>query len=158
DRISALNARQASDDVLAGGQRPFALPFEYQQERIRQLLLLLKTLYRDMYTSFAPQVDVDRYAADRLGLSPERGAMVIDDHSRDLAALRNVYGLAPDEDFNKLAQLERFRRATGLDGPTLRQLLFGQLSQLPGGDGKTERASAGLLFINNCVYVAPTAT
>src|SRR3974390_1159369 len=38
DRIARLTKANA-DDILAGANRPFSLPFEYQYERIRQLLL-----------------------------------------------------------------------------------------------------------------------
>src|SRR5271169_1576507 len=39
DRIASL-AKTPAEDVLAGAQNPFLLPFEYQYERIRQALLL----------------------------------------------------------------------------------------------------------------------
>src|SRR5262245_7389297 len=47
NRIASL-ARTHADAILAGAQHPFSLPFEYQHERIRQLLLLLRTPYRDL--------------------------------------------------------------------------------------------------------------
>jgi hypothetical protein len=79
DRIASLPNKNADDvdDVLAGAQHPFLLPFEYQHERIRQLLLLLRTPYRDLYTSFAQHVDVDVLARERLGLSPARAKTVV---------------------------------------------------------------------------------
>src|SRR5271157_3084971 len=58
DRIASL-ATKPADQAVAEAQQPFLLPFEYQHERVRQLLLLLQTSYRDLHTSFARQVDVD---------------------------------------------------------------------------------------------------
>src|SRR5262249_37935188 len=90
DSIAAL-ANKPADDVLAAAQHPFVLPVEYQHERIRQLLLLLRTPYRDLYTPFAQHVDVDVLARERLGLSPARAATVVQDCSTNVAGLRIVY-------------------------------------------------------------------
>jgi hypothetical protein len=149
NRIAAL-VNTPADDVLAGAQHPFSLPFEYQHERIRRLLLLLRTPYRDLYTRFAQHVDVDILARERLGLSPARADTVVKDFSGNVPGLHTAYGLAPDETLARLAALERFRRATQLDGPGLRELLFSQLSQHSiSGDSVTEREAAGQLFINH---------
>jgi len=150
DRIQSQQGAPA-EKVLAAAQHPFSLPFEFQEERIRQLLLLLRTPHRDLQTSFAQHVDVDVLARERLGLSPARAATVLRDLSRDGANLAVAYGLGPGETLANLADLERFRRATELDGPSLRQLLFGNLSQSAGANGGVPEyeAAAGQLFINH---------
>ena len=79
-----------ADAVLAKAQHPFLLPFEHQHERVRQALSLLRTSYRDLHTSFAPQVDIDALARERLSLSPARAATVVTDLSKDPANLRNA--------------------------------------------------------------------
>lgn len=151
DRISSQQNNTPADTVLAAAQQPFLLPFEYQHERIRQILLLLRTPYRDLYSSFASQVDVDVLTRERLGLSPARAATIVRDLAGDKAKLSAAYGLAPNELVSVLFDLERFRQATQLDGPSLRVLLFSQLSQSPGATGSVaERdSSAGQLFINH---------
>jgi len=147
DRIAALG-KKSGDQVLAEAQQPFLLPFEYQHERIRQLLLLLQTSYRDLHTGFAQQMDVDVLARERLGLSPARAATVAG-LPGNAANLGIAYGLAQEEELSTLVDLERFQRATQLDGPSLRQLLFSQLSQSPSKNGgPSEREAAGQLFIN----------
>ena len=92
DRISSQQNITPADAVLAAAQQPFLLPFEYQHERIRQILLLLRTPYRDLYSSFASQVDVDVLARERLGLSPARAATIVQDLAGDKqnSALRTV--------------------------------------------------------------------
>jgi Salmonella virulence plasmid 28.1kDa A protein len=149
-RIASLSKKpaEAVDEVLAGAQHPFSLPFEYQHERIRQLLLLLRTPYRDLYTSFAQHVDVDVLARERLGLSPARADTVAKDLSGDAAGLRAAFGLAPDETLSSLAGLERFRRATQLDGTSLRELLFSQLSQSDGGGVSERRGSSSSTMVS----------
>lgn len=148
-----IQAQQGSpaEEVLAAAQHPFLLPFELQQERIRQLLLLLRTSYRELQSAFARQVDVDVLARERLGLSPARAATVIEDLSGDAAMLAAAYGLAQGETLADLADLERFRRATDLDAPSLRQLLFCNLSQNAGADGGVSEfeSAAGQLFLNH---------
>ena len=92
ERMDALTKSHA-DDVLATAQHPFSLPFEYQYERIRQLLLLFRTPYHDLYTSFAKHIDVDVLARDVLGLSPARASTVVSDLSGDATALCTAYGV-----------------------------------------------------------------
>ena len=150
ERIERPPQNAPADTILAEARDPFSLPFEYQRERIRQLLLLLRTSHRDLQSSFAPHVDADVLARERLGLSPARAAAVTQDLSKDAANLRKAYGLAPDESMSSLADIERFRRATQLEATSLQQLLFSQLSQTTGDGGVTERdAAAGQLFINH---------
>ena len=149
DRIASLTGKPA-DDVLAEARQPFLLPFEYQHERIRQLLLLLRTPHRDLQTSFALNVDIDVLVQERLGLSPARAAAVVQDLSGDDAGLHFAYGLAAEEAVSDLADLERFRSATQLDGTSLRQLLFSELSQSRDSSAAAaERELAGQLFINH---------
>ena len=112
------------DEVLATAQQPFLLPFEYPHERIRQLLLLLRTSYRDLYSSFAPNPDVDILARERLNLSPARAATVSQDASGDKAKLSAAYGLAQNEQMSSLTNLDRFQQATLLDAPSLQTLLY----------------------------------
>jgi hypothetical protein len=147
DRISALTKAPA-DEVLASAVHPFALPFELEHTRIRQLLLLLRTPYRDLYSAFAKQPDVAVLARERLGLSPARAAALVLDLSADPAALAAAYGLDAGETLESLLPLERLRRATQLDGPSLRALLFSQLSPQPTASGGSERDAAGQLFLN----------
>jgi len=141
----------SAESILGRARRPFLLPFEYQHERIRQILLLLRTQQRELHTAFVPQIDVDVLARERLGLSPARAATVVQDLSGDTTGLRDVYGLAPNEPLSALVDLERFRQATQLDAASLGQLLFSQLSQIAvNTGGAAERdAAASLLFINH---------
>ncbi|MGA2411667.1 MAG: Tc toxin subunit A, partial [Candidatus Binataceae bacterium] len=147
----APGAGKSADDVLAEAQHPFALPFEYQHEQIRLLLALLKTSHRELYSSFAQQVDIDVIARERLGLSPARAAIVVKDLSGDSQGLRVAYGLADVETLSSLLDLDRLARATQLDGNKLRELLFLRLSQTAiRGGGVSERdEAAGQLFINS---------
>jgi hypothetical protein len=153
-----------ADKVLATAEQPFLLPFEYQHERIRQLLLLLRTSYRDLYSSFAPNPDVDILARERLNLSPARAATVAQEVSKDKAKLSAAYGLAQNEQMSNLANLDRFQQATQLDGPSLQTLLYSHLSQAPsaGTTKGSERDLAGQLFINSglngYVELDPTET
>ncbi len=153
-----------ADKILATAQQPFLLPFEYQHERIRQLLLLLQTSHRDLYSSFAPSLDVDLLARERLNLSPARAATVAQDVSGDKAKLNAAYGLAPNEQISSLANLDGFQQATQLDAPSLQTLLYSHLSQSPsaGTTKGSERDLAGQLFINSglngYVELDPTET
>ena len=136
--------------VLAAAQHPFSLPFEFQHERVRQLLLLLRTPHRELQASFTPRADIDVLVRDRLGLSPARLDTVVQDNSQAAANLAAAYGLTNKETLADLTDLERFRRATQLDAPSLRLLLFSQLSQAQDAHGISERdAKAGDLFINH---------
>ncbi len=96
DRIEKLT-QSSVDEVLAASERPFSLPYEHQHERVRQLLALLHTSYRELYTSLAKQPDTDMLARERLGLSPARAVLLVNDQSANLAQLRVVYGLAENE-------------------------------------------------------------
>ena len=49
DCIAPQQGTLTADTVLAAAQHPFLLPFEYQHERIRQLLLLLQASCRELY-------------------------------------------------------------------------------------------------------------
>ncbi len=146
----------AADQVLAQAKHPFLLPFEYQDERVRQLLRLLQTPPGELYRGFIPRADVDVFVREKLGLSPARAAVVANDLSKDAAGLHDAYGLEHAHGLDKgetladLADLNRFQGATQLDAPTLSQLLFSQLSQTASkGPGPVEREAAGVLFINH---------
>jgi len=146
----------AADQVLAQAKHPFLLPFEYQDERVRQLLRLLQTPPGELHRGFIPRADVDVLVREKLGLSPARAAVVANDLSKDAAGLHDAYGLEHAHGLDKgetladLADLNRFQRATQLDAPTLSQLLFSQLSQTASkGPGPVEREAAGVLFINH---------
>ena len=142
DKITS-SAKKNADDVLAGAQHPFWLPFEYQHERIRQLLLLLRTAYRDLQSSCAVHVDIDVLAKERLGLSPARAAAVVRDLSNDSAPLRSAYGLEEKISLSTLADLDSFRTATQLDATSMQQLLYSQLSQSSGISGGISGTRSG---------------
>lgn len=150
NRVLAARIGADADRVLATARSPLSLPFEKEHERVRQALALLRTTPRDLYAHFARAIDVDVVARERLGLSPARVQAVLEDLSKDPTRLREAYGLKPGADLHSLLSLDAFRRATQVDGPTLRTLLFGRLSQFAlDGAGKPEREAAGQLFIHH---------
>src|SRR5215469_8286659 len=101
DRVKTQKG-SPSDDVLEAAQHPLPLPFEYQHERIRQQLRLLRTQFRDLYAGFAPRPDIDVLARERLGLSPARAETIVRDLTHDAVGLSAAYGLAPDETLSSL--------------------------------------------------------
>jgi len=147
NRVARL-ARRPAEDVLAEAVYPTQLPFDGELERIRQLLILLRTSERKLHGSFSTQPDHDLYARERLGLTAARVGVIVKDLSADRAALCAAYGLDADEQLGALESLERFRRALDLDAATLSSLLFAQLSQRSAG-GRSERQAAFELFINH---------
>ena len=148
DRISQLKQTPA-DEVLASAVHPFLLPFDGEHARLRQLLVLLRTPFRALHESFTREPDVDVLAREQLGLSPMQATVLVTDLSGDAIALAAAYGLAPDETFGSLQLLERLKRATQLDGPSLRDLLFSRLSSSRDPLGGGERDAAGQLFIHH---------
>jgi hypothetical protein len=157
DIVNGLLARRieaqrpgSAEQALAEAKRPFQLPFEYQDERIRQSLRLLQIQATELYSSFTPHPDLDVVVREKLGLSPARAAVATNDLSTDTAGLLETYGLAGTEKLADLTELTSFQAATQIDAPTLSQLLYSQLSQTASkSPGHVEREAAGLLFVNH---------
>jgi hypothetical protein len=150
DQVNATAAGKSVDDILVNASFPIGLPFEFQHERIRQVLKLLRVSHRELHAGFTPSNDIDIVARERLGLSPARAEVILRNLAADTAGLRAAYGLGDTETFPDLPTVEWLRRATSLDRPGIRQLLFSRLSQTAiGRGGIAEQAGAcRLLFIN----------
>jgi hypothetical protein len=143
---------RAGDDkdayqVLADLPYPFALPFSLRHERLRRCLRRLGVDPVELYRQFADEVDPNVVAREHLGLTPAdvgRLTTVLSDGPD----LRECYQLAQDEPYRELEDVARFRRATLLSAPELRDLLYGNLCVTPVGAAAPELAEATQLFVS----------
>ncbi|MGH3978762.1 MAG: hemopexin repeat-containing protein [Pseudonocardiaceae bacterium] len=111
---------------------PFDMPFSLPHQRLRRHLLRLGMDPADFYRWFAVPADPDLVARERLGLSPEEVDVVTVARPAE-SDVRELYGLAADEPVAALEHLDRFRRATGLSGAEVGELLW-QRQSGPGSD------------------------
>ncbi|MFL6129184.1 MAG: hemopexin repeat-containing protein, partial [Mycobacteriales bacterium] len=138
---------QDAYQVLAGLRYPFTLPFSLRHERLRRLLEHLEVDPVELYRQFADRVDPDVVAREFLGLTPTDVDLLATALS-DGPKLRECYQLGDNEAYRALEDVERFRRATTLTVPELRDLLYGTLCATPVGDGAPEREAATQFFVS----------
>ncbi|WP_419993239.1 hemopexin repeat-containing protein [Streptomyces boninensis] len=122
DVLEGMVGAEPYEKLRVGLRHPFGLPFSLRHERVRNHLGHLKTTPEELYRLFAAAVDHDVLAREYLGLSPEDVAAVTAP-AADETGVRAAYGLAADEPLAALEVVERFRRATGLSGERVAELL-----------------------------------
>lgn len=117
--------RAAADayELLAGLRHPFTAPFDLGDERVRLYLRHLGVDAVDLYRRFAARPAPDTVTREFLGLTAA-DVRVLTTELGDGPDLRDLYALDDTADaFDRLSDVDAFRRATGLSGAELDELL-----------------------------------
>ncbi|MFI6738543.1 hemopexin repeat-containing protein [Nonomuraea sp. NPDC050451] len=125
DVVNEVLERLVGDDpyeTLKTERHPLNLPFSLDETRIATYLRHLGVTPEEFHRLFTPEPDPDVLARVCLGLTANEAALITTpaDGEAELAAR---YGLAADERFGVLEDVERFLAATGLTGLELHDLL-----------------------------------
>ncbi|NUT41666.1 MAG: hypothetical protein HOV86_16940 [Thermoactinospora sp.] len=108
-------------EVMRRLEHPFGMPFSLDEERFKTYLRRLRTGPDELYRIFAPVADADTVARLFLGLSADAVRHLTS--PADEARIKAFYGLTPQDQLTPLAQVETFKRLTGLSALELRELL-----------------------------------
>ncbi|MGE7467788.1 hemopexin repeat-containing protein, partial [Brevundimonas sp. NPDC003935] len=109
-------------ETLKSARHPLNLPFSLDETRIATYLRHLGVTPEEFHRLFTPEPDPDVLARVCLGLTSDEAALITTP-AGDEAELAARYGLAADERFGVLENVERFLAATGLTGLELHDLL-----------------------------------
>lgn len=128
-------------EVLKAAQYPFKLPFNLENEKVKQVLTHLDIRPSQLYKLFANRDSLkqETIAREHLGLSHEEMEVILKPSSSN--ALKARYGHSGT--FKALQKVETYLEATGLKGPELRELIYQNLSE-----EEKEAKMAAKFFVN----------
>ncbi len=145
DIVNEILESKVSGDVYSELKKikyPFKLPFNLDNEKVKQSLKLLNITPDQLYKLFADRrlLKQETVARVHLGLSEEEWDVIL--HKSNGAALKKLYGGI--KKWSDLQNVEMFLETTEISGAELRTLLYQKLS--------TKEQEAGLahrFFINH---------
>ncbi|TDC85530.1 hypothetical protein E1193_02535 [Micromonospora sp. KC606] len=126
-------------ETLRAARFPLEAPFHLADVRLRRYLGRFAVAPADLYRAFTGTPEPDVVAREFLGLTGTDVDFVTTSRPGE-EDLRAFYGLGANEPLDALAEVARFRRATGLSAAELRELLCRRLEP---GD-----ARAAALFVH----------
>jgi len=134
-------------EAMAKTTSPFGLPFSLADARRQQYLQRAGVAPDELYRHFAVRPDPDVVAREYLRLS-EKTYEIVTTAATDEATVKEYYRLHGAE-FSTLQSVEAFLTRTGLTGPELAELLYGDLSATSTDvRGIPERALASAFFVH----------
>jgi hypothetical protein len=134
-------------DAMTRMTSPFGLPFSLADARRQKYLQVAGVAPDELYRQFAVRPDPDVVAREYLRLPRETYDLVTTAATGE-SKVKDYYGLQGVE-FSTLQSVEAFLTRTGLTGPELAELLYGDLSATSTDErGISERTLASAFFVH----------